>query len=414
MPKLERRITDSMARALPTPLTGYELHWCPSTPGFGVRVSATGDHAYISERRVDGKTKRRTLGKATGPGAISADVARKLQITISGELQTGVDRSQLTKTARKVEATQSKTLAVALAEYVKLKRRAKDGLPLTLRTRTDYMDMLKQGGISETGEPFANGYLYPLASKPIHKITAQQIRDLYEDLNSTRSERGATYAMQVLRAVLNWHGTQIPDSPLNKTTAGRDRIILPQTKGDPKPIPPERLGAWWRAATALKGNVGADGLRFMLLTGCRPGEVFGNPQEPEGLRVRDVNLEGARIFLEETKNRASHTILLSAQMVDILRPYCEGRKADSKVFDVLDPGKTLIAINKAAGVPGITRHKLRHTFASVADELVSSYSVKRMLNHISSADVTGASYIGKSETQLRNAWQTVADFIVAA
>ena len=77
-------------------------------------------------------------------------------------------------------------------------------------------------------------------------------------------------------------------------------------------------------------------------------------------------------------------------------------------------GKTLDAINADAGVVGITPHKLRHTFASVAEELVSGYALKRMLNHTESSDVTGSNYVGKSENQLRVAWQTVADFIVSA
>jgi hypothetical protein len=37
-----------------------------------------------------------------------------------------------------------------------------------------------------------------------------------------------------------------------------------------------------------------------------------------------------------------------------------------------------------------------------------------MLNHTEAGDVTGNNYVGKSENQLRAAWQTVADFIVGA
>ena len=59
-------------------------------------------------------------------------------------------------------------------------------------------------------------------------------------------------------------------------------------------------------------------------------------------------------------------------------------------------------------------HGLRATFASVAEELVSGGALKRMLNHAAGGDVTLRHYVGKSETQLRAAWQTVADFIDAA
>jgi len=57
---------------------------------------------------------------------------------------------------------------------------------------------------------------------------------------------------------------------------------------------------------------------------------------------------------------------------------------------------------------------LRATFASIAEELVSGGLLKRMMNHATGGDVTLGHYVGKSETQLRAGWQTVADFIETA
>ena len=430
MPKLDRRITDNLVRMLRGPETPAEIttravvHWCKDTPGFGVKVSLTGDRSFVSERRLDGKTVRRTLGKAPGgkaAGAISTDTARKLLLTVSSELQTGVDRLEAKRLAAKREKQEGITLSVALVEYVNGKRRGKDGLALKDRTKADYMAMVAAGGHTKDGKPFLDGPLYPLADTPLTKITADAMRDVYSTTEA-RSKRRAVYAMQVLRAVLNWHGVEVPDSPLAKSTAGKDRIILAATTGKPRPIPPERLGAWWAAATARKGNAGADGCRVILLTGCRPGELFGNTSYVDGkqtalspgLLVQDVDLVGGRMVLLDTKNRKDHTIILSTQALAIVEAHCKDKKPDAKVFDVLDPGKTLDAINADAGVVGITPHKLRHTFASVAEELVSGYALKRMLNHTEASDVTGSNYVGKSESQLRVAWQTVADFIVEA
>ena len=430
MPKLTKKLTDNVARALPIPErataasieveingraikrapSNYVIWWCRDTPGFGVRLSATGDRAYVAERRVNGKTVRRTLGPATGAGAISADTARSLQITISSELQSGIDRAEVKREHRQVEKQEATTLADAVKAYVTGKRRGKDGLPLKARTKADYQAMVEPGGTSKSGKPFADGPLYPLAAKSIYKISADDMRRIYNAAQA-RSTRTATYAMQVLRAVLNWHGVNVEDSPLSKATAGKDRIVLPPTTGKPTPIPPEKLGAWWRAASARVGTPSADGCRFILLTGCRPGEVFGSEHE-SGLLVAHVDLAGGRVTLPDTKNRRDHTIALSTQAAAIVAAHCAGKKAKEKVFDVADPGRTLNAINAQAEVEGITPHKLRHTFASVAEELVSGYALKRMLNHADGGgDVTGAHYVGKSEAQLRRAWQTVADFI---
>jgi integrase len=369
-------------------------------------VTANGARAWISERRVNGKTVRRTLGKAAGRAAISSDAARKLMVDISSELQRGIDRVE-DQRAERAEQKQADTEAAltfeaALSDYVKRKRRGKDGLHLKERTRADYLAMVAGGRTTESGRPLADGELHALADKPLAKITADDVRSVHRAA-AARGARRATYAMQVLRAVLNWHGVKVPGNPLSRDVAGKDRIILGATTGDPSPIPPERLQAWWNAASTVTSREAADFYRVMLLTGARGGEL-------KAVVARDVDLDGARIVLRDTKNRTDHTLLLAKQTAAIVAPYLKGKRPGAKLFTVGDPRKTLGTINTAAGV-SITGHDLRATFASVAEELVSAYTLKRMLNHAEAGDVTGAHYVGKSEAQLRAGWQVVADFI---
>lgn len=415
------RLTERRALALPLPSKDYVIHWCGHTPGFGVRVTAAGTRAWVAERRVNGRTVRRTLGKAAGRGAISAEAARALMVDISSELQRGIDRAeeQRAETAerKKQAASDALTVSAGLREYVDKKRRGKDGLPLKPRTKADYLAMIEPGGFTKTGMPRADGELYLLADKPMAKTTPGDWRRVYSAALK-RGQRRATYAMQVLRAVFNWHGVSVPGNPLSKETAGRDRIVLPPTKGAPNPIPPERLGAWWRAA----GNAGkaagraggsalaADALKFLLLTGCRPGELL-ETEHGDGLTVRNVDLVNARIKLPDTKNRTDHFVYLSTQALELAKRHAEGKRPSELLFPVRDPGKTLDAICAEAGVPHLTPHKLRHTFASIAEELVSAGALKRMLNHAGGDDVTQTHYIGKSEAQLRTGWQAVGDFI---
>ena len=413
MPTLDKRLTDSMARAIPLPSSGEVLHWCPRTPGFGLRVSHTGVKAYVLERRVDGKTTRRTLGKATGAGAISADAARALQLTVSSELQQGVDRAATRREQRHEVKRDALTCAVALREYVTGKRRKKDGLALKARTQADYIAMIEPGGTAKDGKPFADGLLYSIADKPAHRITAKDIRTIHAAA-AGRGVRQQTYSMQVLRAVLAWHGIVVADSPIGRGTAGKDQIAMPPTKGAPRPIPPEKLGAWWRAASDMTGHPGADGLRFMLLTGCRPGEVFGDVYENTGLTVADVDMAGARAMLHDTKNRRDHAIMLSTQALELVKLHIVGKAPGQRVFDISYPRKALLKINAAAGCPDAAPHKLRHTFASVAAERVSAFALRAMVNHAGGGDVTGAHYVSTGDAQLRAAWQSVADHITGA
>jgi integrase len=431
MPELNKKLTDSLAAKCEPPKDkDYLIYLCKDTPGFGVRVGRPVirndkekvSRAYIMDMYADGKRKRRTIGKATGRGAISAEDARIIAKKIAGELVQGVDRSKIKTEERRAEQQAKKevslTLAVVLREYVEGKRRGKDGLALKERTKADYLAMVELGGTKLNGEPKQDGALYSIADTPITHITGEDIRQVYAEALK-RGQRQATYAMQVLRAVLNWHGVKVPDNPLGKEVAGRDRIVLAPTKGDPKPIPPEYLGAWWNAAckagTEKAGGSGLAGdyYRFQLLTGCRGVEILGDAHGNEPIRVRDVDIISARIVLSDTKNRKDHTLLLSRQALEIVKRNMSGKKPGAKLFPVDDPRKTLQAINKAAGMASLAcqGHDLRATFASVADELVSSNTVKHMMNHAAAGDVTANHYISKGETQLRDGWQKVADFI---
>jgi integrase len=403
MPKLTKRLTDRLARTVALPAKDYEIYWCPKTPGLGVRVSYNGDRAYVAERRVDGKTVRRTLGKAAGPAAISADIARQLQITVSSELRIGVDRLELKRERREEEKADALTFAAALESYVKNKRRSKDQLPLKQRTIDDYLAMLRPAGATKRGKPTHAGELHAIADKPLVRISADDIRRLHASLEP-RGQRRQTYAMQVLRAVLRHHGVNVVDNPLSADTAGAKRVALASTRGNPLPIPPERLGAWWRAACAEPG-ASSDQVRFMLLTGCRPGEAAG-------LLVGDVNMEGGRALLRDTKNRKDHVLVLSRQAAELVARNCLGKRAGDLVFGVENTAGTVAAINAVAGTPEVTPHKMRHSFASIADDLVSAATARAMLNH-SGGDVTQIHYIKIGEAKLRKAWQSVADSIEA-
>jgi integrase len=415
MAKLDKPLTDKLARALPAPAKGYALYWCADNPGFGVRVTAEDARSWVFERRLNGATTRFTLGKAIGAGAITVKAAHDLAAIRGGEIALGVNHIEVQRAGRAAAKTAAKesalTLAVAVREYARKKRRGKDGLPLKERTQADYIAMIEA---SERGKP---GELHELAGKPLASITGADMRRVYNSLLADRGPRRAVYAMQVLRATMNWHGVKVPDSPLGKDVAGKDRIILPKTSGNPRPIPREYLGAWWRAACAAGDKIGgtketADYLRFKLLTGVRSAESKGDEYGNEGILVRDFDATAGRITMSDTKNRGEHVLLLSRQALKIAKAHAQGKKPSDPLFTVSDPRRTLDAINEAAGVT-CTPHQLRHTFATIAADLVPAYTLQRMTNH-AAADVTGAHYVGVGDDQLRAGWQAVADLIEKA
>lgn len=161
-------------------------------------------------------------------------------------------------------------------------------------------------------------------------------------------------------------------------------------------------------------QVAADYYRFQLLTGCRGVEIHGHKLHGyPPIRVGDVDHRAGRVLLRDTKNRSDHKLLLSRQALEIAKRNCSGRKAEESLFPVIDARKTLAWINEHAGTQ-VQGHGLRATFASIAEELVSSALLKRMMNHAAAGDVTLGHYVAKSEAQLRAGWQAVADFVEEA
>jgi hypothetical protein len=393
--------------------------------GLQLRIAPDGARTLLVRYTVKGsdveRQHRLPQEYGEGPGqmklaAACAEAARIRALARDGVDWSAQEEARLrAETAARAQADRQDglTLADAVREYVQRKRRAKDGLPLKARTQADYLAMLQPGKTSSTGKKFADGELYPIADKLLSKISADDIRGVHA-AQLKRSERQAVYAMQVLRAVLRWHGVVMADNPLGRDTAGRDRIVLAPAKGNPSPIPPERLGAWWRAATIAPSRVAADYYRFQLLTGCRGGEIHGNKRYGyEPIKVVDVDCEAGSLVLRDTKNRSDHKLLLSRQALEIVVRYCSGRQPADPLFAIVDARKTLAWINARAATT-VQGHGLRATFASIAEELVSGGALKRMLNHATGGDVTLGHYVGKSEAQLRAAWQTVADFVDVA
>lgn len=390
--------------------------------GLQLRVAPDGTRTLLVRYTVKGSNTERQYrlpqeyGEAPGQlklAAACAEAARIRALARAGIDWTAAEEARLRSEAAiraVLQRNDGLTLEKALRDYVQNKRRAKDGLALKARTRSDYLAMIEPARTTPKGTRHAAGVLHPIAHKTLTDLTASDIRETY-DAAAKRSLRRATYAMQVLRAVLRWNGIVVTDNPLGRETAGRDRITISATQGDPSPIPPELLGAWWRAAASAPSQVAADYYRFQLLTGCRGVEIHGHKLHGyPPIKVGDVDHSTGRVLLRDTKNRSDHKLLLSNQALEIAKRNCAGRSAEEPLFPVIDARKTLAWINERARTE-VQGHGLRATFASIAEELVSSALLKRMMNHAAAGDVTLGHYVAKSEAQLRAGWQAVADFV---
>ncbi|OHC26288.1 MAG: hypothetical protein A2Y50_07235 [Pseudomonadales bacterium RIFCSPLOWO2_12_59_9] len=369
-------------------------------PGLQLRVTSSGSKTFsVFARVAGGKPERITLGRFP---AISPETARKKAKEVVAQLAQG----ESVNAEKRASRVKSITLTGAVAEYIKDKRRS-DGLALKPRTKADYLAMVTPGRVTAKGKRCAGGLLWKLAGKQIHSITAGDVWTVHR-ANLERGERCAAYAMQVLRAVLSWHGVIIPNSPFSKETHGKERIVIPKTReGDDAAIKNllEHIGPWWQALKAMPQSPATDYIAFLALTGCRPSE-------PLQVLVADIDLAGGRVTLRDTKNRTNHTLRLSRQALDIVEHQAMGKGPTDYLFVTSDARAIALELVTATGIK-FTPKTLRAVFASAAEELVSASTLKRMMNHKQAGDVTDTNYIKKLEVQLRAGWQSVADYIEA-
>ena len=63
-----KKLTKQVVDALPIPAKGQEFHWCSVTPGFAVRVTASGAKSYIVQPRGTGQQTSGNLTPICTPG----------------------------------------------------------------------------------------------------------------------------------------------------------------------------------------------------------------------------------------------------------------------------------------------------------------------------------------------------------
>jgi integrase len=412
------RLTDTFARSGGAHVPGRDVWYCngkesSNLPGaLYLRVSPKNARSWTFRVTVGTNRAVRTIGPAGdgSGGTFTIEMAReKVREWRDLMRDSGTRDINAILDAEKIAtAADARTFADALRDYVKSKRRVKDGLALKARTVRDYLGMIDKAPHGKL-QPL----LFDIAVRPIKALTGQEIRNVYKTALE-RSTAQANYAMRIVRAVFNEEGVSLPDDPFAKTTPGKHRIRLPGTKGRKNPIPAEARAAWWKAAQRVGSDRARDLLRFLALTGCRIGEILGSVEDGYApVRVADVDRAQRRIVLRDTKNRRDHALQLSTQAMAIVTKHCEGCAADEQLFDISETAarSTMQRINAAAGLErdAHSPHDLRATVISMTRVLpIAPVIAEDIVNHAADG-VSREHYHGDMEAEARAAWQAIAD-----
>ena len=378
------RLTKTAVERLPLPETGQKLVWDDVLKGFGVRLTR-GSRSYVVESRVDGRTRRVTLG---AHGVLTAEQARTRAKKALGAMADGKDPNTEKKAAR----ARSVTLRECMEDYIRDHRGLKQSSIESIRKQV--LGKKPRKNI----EPAISFKAW--ADQPVGGITRTKVQAHYRKM-AERSPAQANQAFRILRALLNYSRAAYraaDDSPIlsveNPVSVLSDAGLWANVDPKRRRVPPERIGAAWALLESLRedpvqtaaSRTGADIAAFLLLTGARWGEAAQ-------LTWDRVNLGDGSWHLPDPKNRRAVTLPLSDAACAVL-----GARADYHdsvyVFParaaggyIHDARRTFERLSEVAG-GRVSPHDLRRSFRAVAEKCgIELWKTKLLMNH-ASTDVT--------------------------
>jgi integrase len=405
MPKLTKRTIDAIA-----PVHGTDLFaWDDELPGFGLRTKSSGSKAFILQyRNKNGRSRRLTIGRY---GVLTAEQGRQRARRLLADVSHGKDPA-----ADRAADRDAMTVEELCREYL---GRAEQGLIITRRKQA------KKASTIYTDRGRIERHVVPLlGSRSIREITSADLRGFLRDVigGKTKTDvktgprgraivRGgtgtATRTMAFLSSVFTYavgegylsanpaKGIALPGYSSRKARLDADGYRKLEIALEAA----EKAGAAWQNVLAIRG---------IALTGCRRGEITN-------LRRTEVDTAGQALRLADSKTGESVRPIGKAAM-DVIRAAMDHAGKSEFVFPGRNGKTGFTSLPKSwmriVGIqlPGITPHTLRHSFASIADDLgYSEATIGAMLGHSGSG--TTRKYIHKLDPALIAAADRLAEHI---
>lgn len=416
-------LSESTAENLPTPATGNKVYYFAGDKiqnkkaprGFGVRVTKSGAKSFIMNYRIAGRERRYTIGAWPDWKVIAAvDEARKLRKRIDRGDDPLEDR---------VEAREAPTVGDLCDLYIE------DHLPSKRKSsQSDDKGMIK------------NIIRPKFGRKKVKSIQKADIKNLHRSLKDTPYK--ANRVLALLSTMFNFAINDLEWSVENKVRGvkrfpeiKRKRYLDPvdeiprlvQALTDFPDIcaakEAKRRGKNVDAKTVEKarqhGLIVANAVRLCLLTGCRRGEALGATWDQFDIENGSWTKPGAT-----TKQGTEHRVRLSDAAVALLKdilasapktedgvPISEfvspNRSGNAPLTEINDEWA---ALQKAAKIPDVRLHDLRHTYASIlVSEGLSLPIIGALLGHTNPA--TTARYAHVFDDPLKKATDIVGHIV---
>lgn len=355
----DARFSDVFLRKLRPPASGRIEFYDGRTPGFGVRVTATGTKTFFVLGRYRGGFRRISLGRYP---TVSLEKARRRANDALNAFADGIDPQQEKRAARIKADDQFKSV---VTEYIE-----------TYCKRHN-----RQSTASETERLIKAVFIPKWSTRRISELCKGDVLAVIDGIMKEGKPSAARHAFSAIRKFFNWcveqgrleHSPCLALKPPAKAR-NRDRVLA-----DPEIV------AVFKAADALGWPFGPI-VKLLIFTAQRRGEVVGMRWEEIDLKAGIWTIPGDR-----TKNHRAHVVPLTSSAVTILKslPHiddCEfvfpARGYTDRAYSGYSKGKR--ELDAIAGQHGWTLHDLRRTAATgMARAGVPPHVVERILNHVS-------------------------------
>jgi integrase len=363
------KLTDTKLRSLTAPGKYFD------GGGLYLELTKAGGRYWRFKYRIEGKEKRLAFGVYP---AVTLKEARDKLATARKAMQAGADPGELRK-ASKARAAQEAVNSFEAVAGDWMAHQAGKWDPVTLgRVRAS----------------LAADIFPALGARPMASLKARDVRDAVKVIEARGAADQAGRVLQRIKAVFRYAVTheRIESNPMLDLMPAE--VLKPRHVQHRPALADRDLPEFLAKLAAYDGDAHTvQGLRLLMLTAVRPGEV-------RGARWAEFDLEAAqwRIPAERMKMRREHLVPLSRQAVEVLQtmqPLTDGREL---VFpSPFYPSKPLSenTFNSALGRMGYkgeaTAHGFRALFSTVANECGWNPDViERQLAHAERNEVRAA------------------------
>ena len=406
MAKLTKRFVEAVE-----PQSKGHVVWDDEFPGFGLRVYPSGKRSYIVQYRSRGRSRRYTIGLH---GLWTPETARREAKALLGRAAHGGDPAEEREEERKA-LTIKQLCEQYIADMEAGLILGKGGRPkkeTTIATdvgrlRRHIVPLLGTRRVRDITKPDMNNLMKDIIAGKTRVIVKTDklrgkaiVRGGAGTAIRTMGLLGGVFSYAVEAGIIEHNPTHGLRKPKYKV---RDRRLSEseyRTLGD----------ILRQGCRSNQLRIHADILRLIALTGCRRGEIVN-------LKWSAVDLEGSCLRLADSKEGATvrPVGLPVVEYLEKERPHrtgtyvFQGQDIDNAVGNFPQSWKKLF---KDTPLWDVTPHVLRHSFASMANDLgFTEITIAALIGH-AKGSVT-SKYVHTLDSTLVMAADTVAGYVKA-